>query len=295
MFVKFQKRKSDGRRPYLVETGIACSGACNGGNPCFIDPDEKRKSDKGWTRVGRGQQRYFRQWDFPKEWHCKAKPRCRWRIGPDGANLAPYTFLVSLAENKREGGKVRQTHIADLGAFDAHMLSSFYDGVEPQLADAARGDLEQWRKASLRARMAFWHRLEEKLQRLSNRMDADDVDKVRAAVHQRIPQPTKDEIAQNTAWMAAETIAAWQNTQKLYKGHIEGAQRQIAQHESFIEGCKEEMAVVAPASDAVEESVRILGAAMINGDYEAVIKSGGACGDYDMAILKLLSAHIGKP
>ena len=59
------------------------------------------------------------------------KPRCRWRIGVDhGLALVPYRLHVQLAENRRVDGKVRQEHVADLGAIDGAMLADFWAGID---------------------------------------------------------------------------------------------------------------------------------------------------------------------
>jgi hypothetical protein len=81
------------------------------GKPRYLDP-HKQKTDRigrplrsRWERVGPG----FHNRP-PTEWHCPAKPRCRWRIGTAaGLNLKPYTLLVSLVENTRVDGKIRRS------------------------------------------------------------------------------------------------------------------------------------------------------------------------------------------
>jgi hypothetical protein len=65
------------------------------------------------------------------------RPRCRWRIGVEhGVELQPYRLLVSLIENRRVDGKVRQEHVASLGAIDGHLLPSFYAGIDPTTVNA---------------------------------------------------------------------------------------------------------------------------------------------------------------
>jgi hypothetical protein len=54
---------------------------------------------------------------------CPLRPRCRWRIG---GGRVPYRLLVAVIENRRVNGKVRQEHVADLGAIEGHWLPSFF-------------------------------------------------------------------------------------------------------------------------------------------------------------------------
>jgi hypothetical protein len=87
-----------------------------------------------------------------------ARGRWRWRIGPPGgAELVPHRLLVALIENRRVDGKVRQAHVAELGAIDGHLLSAFYAALEPATVNAilsgAEG-MEAWYRASVRARVA---------------------------------------------------------------------------------------------------------------------------------------------
>jgi hypothetical protein len=90
MFVRFQERNNDGRRPKMVSACLT------------------------WVA---------------------GKRRSRWRIGVDqGAELQPYRLLVSVIENRRVEGKVRQEHIADLGAtisFTGFMLASIRRSLMP--------------------------------------------------------------------------------------------------------------------------------------------------------------------
>jgi hypothetical protein len=73
---------------------------------------------------------------------CPEKPRCRWRSGLPDLELVPRRLLVSLIATWRVNGRVQQEHVADLGSIDAHMLPSFFAGVEPERANAIRLDLK---------------------------------------------------------------------------------------------------------------------------------------------------------
>jgi hypothetical protein len=95
-----------------------------------------------------------------------------------------HRLEVSIVEARREGGKVRQKHIASLGSL--------------------AGD-------SLVAREAFWLECEARLQRLSNRL-GPDLDRLHQAIAARIP-PLTD------ADRAAMEAAAWNSMQSMWEDH----------------------------------------------------------------------------
>ena len=73
----------------------------------------------------------------------------------------PYGVAMSLLETRRENGTVRHEHVASLGSIE----------TPPSVA----------------ARIEFWRGLHERLDQLSNRLDAETRGKVMAAVHARVP------------------------------------------------------------------------------------------------------------
>jgi hypothetical protein len=79
----------------------------------------------------------------------------------------PYGLAMSLVESRRENGKVRHEHLASLGSIETPL--------------------------SVAARIEFWRRLHERLDQLSNRLDAETRGKVMDAVHVRIPMVTPDD------------------------------------------------------------------------------------------------------
>ena len=79
----------------------------------------------------------------------------------------PYGLAMSLVESRRENGKVRHEHLASLGSIE----------TPPSVA----------------ARIEGWRRLHERLDQLSNRLDAEMRGKVMDAVHVRVPMVTPDE------------------------------------------------------------------------------------------------------
>ena len=279
----------------MVEAKIACCGKCFGGEPRLVDPDKQlRYADTLWTRVNRGGRRYgFSDWQPPKEWHCKAKPRCRWRIGAAGGlNLVPHTLLVSLAVNTRVDGKVRQEHIADLGSFEGHLLPSFYSGIEPEIANSVRINVEEWSNRSIHARIWFWHRLEEKLERLSNRLSADDAAMVRSAVHKRIPQPSQEEIAQNEVWRAAHEIKSWQSLNGWYRGLVKRSEDQIADHKSAIADCKEAIGLFQPIVAEISRTAHDAELSMAKSDCQTVLSKAERRNELNLLLGKILARNV---
>src|SRR6185312_10574017 len=74
---------------------------------------------------------------------------------------------ASLVETHRQGGKVRHEHVAGLGSIP----------IAPTVAD----------------RIAFWTKLHQRLEALSNRIDAAQRGGIMTAIHARIPMPTMDD------------------------------------------------------------------------------------------------------
>ena len=79
----------------------------------------------------------------------------------------PYGLAMSLVESRRENGKVRHDFVASLGSLET--------------------------PPSVTARVEFWRGLHERLDQLSNRLDAETRGKVIGAVHSRVPMVTSDE------------------------------------------------------------------------------------------------------
>ena len=212
-----------------------------------------------------------------EDWHCRAKPRCRWRIGVDeGLCLTPYTLHVSLVECRRIGGKVKQEHIASLGSIEGHLLLSFWAGIEPEHANAARLNLEKWFKASIRARIAFWRPLEEKLARLANRVNEDERAAIRAAIEKRIPSPTAAELTQNTVWTAADEVEGWRHAKGTVAGMVAAEEKKIAECEASLTLHRENIAVAyQPALDDITASLRQIERAALKGDLDGVLSKSG--------------------
>ena len=220
MFVRFREHKNDGREPEGMQASIACArpGQCHLG--------QERRRAGGGMRTTTG---------------CPMKPRCGWRI----EGVVPYRLQVSLVENKRVDGKVRQEHIADLGAIDGYMLPSFYPDGAPQD--------EAWTRQSVRLRDAFWQNIEQVLSRLGNRIDPEYRNELRAAIHARIPMLTVDEREALPKWQTKEQVFAWHRMADMYVSLITQAEKDSAQHEQAIKHLREGIAQFQPAVDQITE------------------------------------------
>lgn len=237
MFVRFRQRPNAGTQPTAVQAIKQCTGRCK---------ERKGQRCGPGFRIGTG---------------CPERPRCQWRIGTIG--LLPYRLLASLIENRRAAGKVRQEHIADLGAIDGHMLLPFFEGIEPELANAARINLEQWFRASITARLAFWQQLGERLARLSNRLSADETAAIRQTINERIPQPTEAELAQLRSWDIADELERWQIWKTREVSDMTKSQRLIAEERAKIETAKIMV-------DGIDGNLAKMRQAIIGGDLNLI-------------------------
>ena len=92
---------------------------------------------------------------------------------------------VSLVETRRVGGRVRHEHVASFGSVE----------VPPSVQD----------------RIAFWHRLHERLAKLANRLDAAAQAKVLGDIHARIPMVTLYEMQAHKLGNAEADKRFWTN------------------------------------------------------------------------------------
>jgi hypothetical protein len=79
----------------------------------------------------------------------------------------PNRLQVSIVEPRRLAGKVRGEHVASLGSIETPL--------------------------SVAGRIAFWQRVNDRLAKLSNRIDPEMQGKIRGDLHARIPMVTIDE------------------------------------------------------------------------------------------------------
>jgi hypothetical protein len=109
-------------------------------------------------------------------------------------------LLASLAESRRAGGKVRQQHIANLGAIEQ----------EP----------------SIGARLAFWGDLHRQLGRLGNRIPGEELGAILGAVQARVPMVTVEE-------QPVERQARLERNLRFWRGHLEMSEEQVAAHQGL--------------------------------------------------------------
>jgi hypothetical protein len=115
----------------------------------------------------------------------------RFRLMPSGR------LNVALAENRRVGGKVRQEHVAHLGAIDSRLLD---------VTQAPH--IPNWELLSLRARVRFWDVANDRFGRLSNRL-GPDLKRIRIAVHKRVPWPMEPERERLAGLEAGDDAEFW--------------------------------------------------------------------------------------
>jgi len=115
---------------------------------------------------------------------------------------------VSILETRREGGKVKQQHVASLGSI---------------LIDYTIED-----------RVYFWAACDERLARLANRI-GPDMDRLRQAIAARIPLPTDDDRAKLDAFN-------WDQLEDRYFWLVERDKREIARAEEKIRKRQERLA-----------------------------------------------------
>ena len=189
------------------------------------------------------------------------RPRARWRIGYDeGLKLIPHRLHVTIADNRRIDGKVKQEHVADLGSIDSVFLPSFWEGIdETQLAKVRT---PEWERLSIRARVDFWEQAKPRLDRLANRLGPDSVKRFRMAANARVPWPKEPE-RERLALLEAE--ADYQSACRGYERHtklIARHEEKIAHHTEKIADLKNiafyEIREVTAAADAVKCGSRVL-------------------------------------
>jgi hypothetical protein len=176
----------------------------------------------------------------------------------------PYRLLVSLIENRRVDGKVRQEHIADLGSIDGHALPSIFD------------------------RLAFWHELDNRLARLSNRISADDAAKVRASVHERIPKPSAGDIERLELWNAGQEVEGWEKLRDGYQRLADDEQKAIAAFEQDIELSRKRIAAVKSTIRQISTNVSVVQQRLAQGDRSVIKESAEARDKQDASFLGIL-------
>jgi hypothetical protein len=134
---------------------------------------------------------------------------------------------VSIVHSQRVGGRLKHDHIAALGSVE----------MPPSFAD----------------RIAFWQRVNQRLAKLSNRIDATAQAKIRGAIHQRIPMPTTDgqRALQRENFEAEERL--WDGMHGMHAENVENLKALAATIEKQIADGQTAMAKTAAARDAAKE------------------------------------------
>jgi hypothetical protein len=166
-----------------------------------------------------------------------------------------HRLQVSLVETRRIDGRVRHEHIASLGSVP----------VPPSLQD----------------RMTFWHRLHERLSRLSNRVTAEIQEKVLGAIHARIPIMTLDEIQAAKIEAAEAHERHWSDLRDMHTDQIERHGRLVASAEGQIAAIRVEVEKCATeAAEAKDRAERLkrgedVASGLAKPDTEKMLRDAG--------------------
>jgi hypothetical protein len=162
---------------------------------------------------------------------------------------------VSLAENRRIDGRVRQEHVANFGSVP----------VPPSLQD----------------RLTFWQRLHERLSRLSNRVQADIQGKILGDIHASIPMVTLDEVQAAKIEAAEADERFWLGLHEMHTERIEGHGRVIAGAEGQIAASKAEAEKCAAAATEAKDRIERLkrgedvASGLTKPDWEKMLRESG--------------------
>jgi hypothetical protein len=148
---------------------------------------------------------------------CPLKPQCPLRIA---GTLTPYRLTISLVENRRANGKVRQQHVAHLGSILGEDLPAFWDRADPPGRGAASNKWSFWR------RHWFWENVDQRLARLANRV-GPDMEAIRQAIAKRVPPVSEEE------WQFLDTMS-WDWLEKNWQSLVDRDEKSIVEAEENI-------------------------------------------------------------
>ena len=109
---------------------------------------------------------------------------------------------ASLTATRRDGGKVRHEHVAGLGSVP----------IAPTVTD----------------RIAFWTKLHQRLEALSNRIDAVQRGAILTTIHARIPMPTMDDHQAVQLERAQADARFWESLAEMQTSDVEGHKELLA-------------------------------------------------------------------
>jgi hypothetical protein len=168
-----------------------------------------------------------------------------------------YRLQVSLAETRRVDGHVRQEHVAGLGSIESAPMT-------------------------IAGRVAFWRELRGRLDRLANRIGAEQI-KILDAVHARIPIVTIDEQRMLQRENAEADARLWEGLHDMNAEQAEG-HKEIAAKSARIaadaeKGAVEAAARAATAKDRLDRLAKGEdvpgGKPMTREDMEKILKNAG--------------------
>jgi hypothetical protein len=163
---------------------------------------------------------------------------------------------ASLVQSRRGVGKVHAEHIGALGSVDADV--------------------------SVRSRLAFWVKLPQRLAALGNRLGADELPKIYAALHDRIPMVTADEQRAVQEENFKDDEHFWDALRELNAASVEEHKSLIAAAEAKLKGSESAAARASEKLEAAKTRLQRLqqGEAVPGGlgkrlDLRALIKAAG--------------------
>jgi hypothetical protein len=125
-----------------------------------------------------------------------------------------HRLVVNLVATRRERGKIVSEHVARLGS-----------AALPEPISAAE-------------RILFWRDLKDRwrdlIDRLGNRVTADDRKKAPAAIHARIPKPTEAEEQAMRVAALRNTVEEWEGLQTLSSKRVEAERKLVEEYERSI-------------------------------------------------------------
>jgi hypothetical protein len=131
---------------------------------------------------------------------------------------------ASLVQNRRAAGKVRAEHIGALGSVDADV--------------------------SVRSRVAFWAKIDNRLAALGNRIGTDEHENIIGALHSRIPMVTQEDIRAVQEESFKDDERFWDTMRDMNASHIEG-------HKGLIAAAEAKIAEMAPEVAKAAEKVEV--------------------------------------
>jgi hypothetical protein len=170
----------------------------------------------------------------------------------------PTRLEASIVESfrvPRAHGEVRQRHLASLGSVPHHA---------PQ------------------DRIAFWRRVNAKLNALSNRIDAATQAKLRGEIHALTPMPTIQDQREVQKANAQADVKCWQALQDLHAADAEGhraiaskAARLAADHEARADEAKEKAAAASARLQALERGEDVPGGLGKPATFDGIARAAG--------------------